>query len=333
MSDSNNTATAADDIPTFATLAADPEIAALLDFEPVPRKILVEGGWSQGKQREVIARLAVHGSANKACNEMGMHRTGLTKVYNNPHAASFRAAWHDAVALARRRAERAPAAEAGRSTRPPTVDHRRKHDPSPARGRAHGEYEDDDQPTLSEDDKWGLIHNIGVKFMRKVAVERQARLAGEIVAADFYLRQITHIEVMLDLLSSHFGFDPNDVLRDLRRGRHGLLKIAATEFSDTLDAARRAWWCEEGEPERPPYPDVRFLDRHRSAEGGHAVAADMYAAACAKPPPGVGEGEWQALTKAERQAVIDGIRASDAAEQREWERRAYEDWERRNGEG
>ena len=46
------------EIPTFEELAADPEIAALLDFEPVPRKRQVEGGWTPDLQREFIARLA-----------------------------------------------------------------------------------------------------------------------------------------------------------------------------------------------------------------------------------------------------------------------------------
>ena len=35
-----------DAIPSFDELAADPEIAALLDFEPVPRKIEMPGGWT-----------------------------------------------------------------------------------------------------------------------------------------------------------------------------------------------------------------------------------------------------------------------------------------------
>ena len=90
-------------IHDFASLGADAEIAALLNFQPVPRKIDVPGGWSPDKQREVIARLAVHGSANRACDEMGMHRTGLTKVYKSPNAKSFRAAWDGAVELATRR--------------------------------------------------------------------------------------------------------------------------------------------------------------------------------------------------------------------------------------
>ena len=67
-----------DQIVTFEELAADPEIAALLDFEPVPRKQIVEGGWSPEKQREFIARLAVRGSPTQACDEMAMNRTGVT---------------------------------------------------------------------------------------------------------------------------------------------------------------------------------------------------------------------------------------------------------------
>jgi hypothetical protein len=81
-----------DDVPTFAELAADPEIAALLDFEPVVRRTVVPGGWGPEKQREFIARLATHGSKNKACTEMCMQTTGLTKVENSPGAQSFREA-------------------------------------------------------------------------------------------------------------------------------------------------------------------------------------------------------------------------------------------------
>lgn len=122
MDDSNN-----HDIADFASLAADSDIAALLDFEPVPRKIDVPGGWSADKQREVIARLAVHGSANRACDEMGMHRTGLTKVYKSPRAKSFREAWAAAVELAGKRIEaEARAGFVAPGAIAPTIDGRRK---------------------------------------------------------------------------------------------------------------------------------------------------------------------------------------------------------------
>jgi hypothetical protein len=137
------------EIPDFASLAADPEIAALLNFEPVPRKIEVPDGWGPDKQREVIARLCVHGSANRACDEMGMHRTGLTKLYKSPKAKSFRAAWDEAVALAkRRRKAREAAGFVAPGAMPPTLDGRRKavaqqDEPLPGQVRnEHGEWED-----------------------------------------------------------------------------------------------------------------------------------------------------------------------------------------------
>lgn len=45
------------------------------------------------------------------------------------------------------------------------------------------------QPSMGDDQKWDLIESTGTWLTRKVAAEREARLSGEIVAADFYLRQ------------------------------------------------------------------------------------------------------------------------------------------------
>jgi hypothetical protein len=124
----------------------------------VPRKIEVEGGWSPGKQRELIARLAFHGSANKACTEMGMHRTGLTKLQNSPGAKSFRDAWDGAVALARRRrAERAAAESVKPRTKLPTIDHRFRHphpDPLPHAGEGGGAAAEGGGQVLNEYGEW-----------------------------------------------------------------------------------------------------------------------------------------------------------------------------------
>jgi hypothetical protein len=133
----------------------DREIQELLDFEPVPRQRAVEGGWTPELQREFIRRLAVHGSATKACDEMGKNQTGVMKLYRSPLGASFRAAWDGAVALAkRRRAERDAAEPVSPGTRPPTIDHRRRSpspQPSPFKGEGEpgqvlnefGEWEDE----------------------------------------------------------------------------------------------------------------------------------------------------------------------------------------------
>jgi hypothetical protein len=105
----------------------DPEILALLDFEPVPRKRNVEGGWTAELQRELIARLARSGSPGRSCEEMGKDLGGLMKVYRSPLADSFRAAWDGAVALAKARQEEAARpvfVEPGSAA--PSIDHRRK---------------------------------------------------------------------------------------------------------------------------------------------------------------------------------------------------------------
>jgi hypothetical protein len=107
-------------IPTYAELAADPEIAALLDFTPVPRQPTGKGTWTPALQREFIARLAVHGSPGKACEELGKDRTGVRKLYNSPDGASFAAAWDAAIALAeKRRREPRPSL-----AMPPSIDNR-----------------------------------------------------------------------------------------------------------------------------------------------------------------------------------------------------------------
>jgi hypothetical protein len=106
---------------------SDPEILALLDFEPVPRKRSVDGGWTPELQRELIVRLARNGSPGLACEEMGKDPGGLMKVYRSPQAESFRAAWEGAVELARARqgaAARHVFVDPGASV--PSIDRRRK---------------------------------------------------------------------------------------------------------------------------------------------------------------------------------------------------------------
>jgi hypothetical protein len=90
-------------VPSFEELAADPEIAALLEFEPVPRQLQKANGWTAPMQRMFVAWLAFYGSPGKAAEELGKARSGIDKVYKTPGADSFRAAWDGAVALAERR--------------------------------------------------------------------------------------------------------------------------------------------------------------------------------------------------------------------------------------
>ena len=128
------------DIPTFAELAADPDIAPLLDFTPVPRQLQKANGWNAAMQRMFIAWLAHYGSPGKAAAELGKARSGIDKVYKDPAADSFRAAWDGAVALAEQRViDRLVAAPTGAGAmKPPSISDRRK-SPSPLSGEGWGE--------------------------------------------------------------------------------------------------------------------------------------------------------------------------------------------------
>ena len=158
-----------DDLPDLAALMADPEIAALLDFEPVPRRARKQKGWSAEMQRLFIARLAVHGSPGKACDELGMYRSGIDKVYKSAGAESFRDAWAGAVELAeRRRASKVAAGHANvAGLTMPFVDNRRKHPPAAGNGgplpgqvpNEYGEWEDEDSIQRRADDARDGISN------------------------------------------------------------------------------------------------------------------------------------------------------------------------------
>lgn len=96
-------------VPAFATLAADPEIAPLLEFEPARRKVERPDGWTAELQRELIARIAHTGSPGAACDAMDKNLSGAKHLYRSDGAESFRQAWKAAIALgaSRKRAERA----------------------------------------------------------------------------------------------------------------------------------------------------------------------------------------------------------------------------------
>jgi hypothetical protein len=137
------------DIPTFEELAADPEIAPLLEFEPAPRKIERPDGWTAELQRELIARIAHTGSPGAAVDQMDKNLSGAKHLYRTDGADSFRAAWKAAIALGagRKRAERA-AALAGRPAAVPGIERsRRAQAAEPLPGQVlneFGEWEDEE---------------------------------------------------------------------------------------------------------------------------------------------------------------------------------------------
>ena len=235
-----------DDIPAFATLAADPEIAPLLGFDPVTRKVQRPDGWTADLQRELIARLAATGTLQQAVWQMGKHATGAEALYKAPAAASFRAAWDAAVAIGRRRQglDRGPPHPG-----PVPGITRRSRSGGPASMVTAADEPDDEEDTTAL--RIELIERLVAKFQRKVGQEREARLTGEIVAADFYLRQITALEVAFDLMIDGHGDKGWTMLMEARRGERNMLEIADTYMARVLDQARRDHWAAMAEPDRP----------------------------------------------------------------------------------
>jgi hypothetical protein len=288
------------DIPDFADLAADPEIAPLLSFDPVVRKIRRPDGWTEELQRELIARLAATGTIQAAVWQMGKHATGAEALYKTPSADSFRASWDAAVAIGRRRN--------GLDSQPPFAGPvpgivRRG---SPARANIETAHDDDDDtPEMDEGEKLKLVESLFYKWLGKVEAERTARLNGEVVAADFYLRQITFLEVAFDLMSEGLGRDAFTLLSEFRRGNASILTIAATPFSQMLDEKRRELWAKMGEPDRPEYPPARYL---------------------VKKPGIFTQSEYQALSPEDKklpprdqQHALKALWAEEALRQAEWE--------------
>jgi hypothetical protein len=135
------------------------------------------------------------------------------------------------------------------------------------------------------------------------------RLAGRIVAADMYVRQLTHIEVMLDMLSE----DGMKLISKFSAGEYKLVQIAETPLSRLLDEARRRKWAELGEPMGPPRtPEDLLLDHGRfSTEPSEGIKGG--------PPESI-EAQKQVYEERHRQAAVDQIL---------WEAAARQDYDRR----
>jgi hypothetical protein len=313
----------ADDIPDFATLAADPEIAPLLGFDPVPRQVKRPNGWTPDLQRELIARLAATGTLQQAVSQMGKHATGAEALYKVRSADSFRAAWDDAVAIGRRRqgldcGPPHPGPVPGIQRRVPRAQ---APEPEPEPGEA------DDSDLRLE-----LVERLVAKFQRKVGQERECRLAGEIVAADFYLRQVTCLEVAFDLMIDGHGTSGWEMLMQARRGERNMLEIADTYLARVLDQARRDQWAAMAEPARPEAWPERYLLGDAGKVDARLEPLENIGK-ITRAPAGVPLNEWCRLSPEEQQQDYADQHRRDAAEQIRWEAEGAAqsaDWQARN---
>ena len=145
-------------------------LGGLLAFTPVPRKKERVDGWSADKQRAFVAALSATGSKRRAAHAVGMAPFGIEQMLKADGNESFKDAVERALLIARAHGSIkiaqgvADAAARNAQLTPPS--------------RLRGLPPEPEQAEPSEDQKWEVIVSIATKFMRKVAAERTARLAG-----------------------------------------------------------------------------------------------------------------------------------------------------------
>jgi hypothetical protein len=170
--------------------------------------------------------------------------SGAYKLRTAARAESFAASWDRALALYH-----------ARNPRPERIGRPSRGEFIAAKAAANTPPEGWVDPSkyylTAEEFRDGILR----KYWIKLRQEREARLEGRIVEADFTVRQLTWLEVALDL-----GGNSIELLHELKRGDVDAMNIVATPMSVLLDDVRRTYWAEKGEPERPP---LAPLGRHQ----------------------------------------------------------------------
>jgi hypothetical protein len=261
----------------LAGLGSFSAMKPLLDFTPVPRRYRHDG-WTPKRQRAFIAALAETGSVAQAAAAVNMTPEGAYNLRRQPGSDEFRAAWdaaldHGAEIVDGAALERSihgvpvPIFHGGKQVGERRVFNERltmfllQHRKPAKYGYAkRGNVKAEDvkraeeirTETIARHDEW--IDRLSWLYGRRIGQERKARLEGDVIAADFYLRQLTHMEVLLEL-----GGGGKHLLYWAEGGNgsgehppyNSGTKIAATELTENLDARRREAWAEAGEPDRP----------------------------------------------------------------------------------
>ena len=296
----------------IAGLADFSNLGDLLNFTAVPRQLKRRDGWTPVLQREFIARLAQTASPQLAVEAMGKCLHGVRKLLKDAGSDSFRAAWERAVELGESvEARRRIAEQAGIQGRAKHLTGSRLRDRYPEPDPVDPE----EAEGMDDDGKLALLERLVAKFAAKVGQERQARLAGQVLAADFYLRQATCLEVAFDLMTEGAGLDGWQEIARARRGGHGILQIADTLMSRMLDDARRLQWERMGEPMRPENTPERYLTDH----GTHRTAEPQHLGRASAPPPGADPDAWAEMDMEEQRQLVAAQNRADAEEQVRWE--------------
>ena len=319
--------------------------ADLTAFAPVPRKYRYDG-WTAQRQRDFVAALAATGSVTAAARQINMSTFGAYYLRRQPGAEGFRAAWAAALASGLQRLtdiaiDRAidgvpvpvfhkgeqvgekrryndrllmfvmkhhlPAlydpAPIPRGTRHPETVAREAAENCPV-CKARTEARPDEDAAVTADREW--LRNVLVDYEHKVKAERRDRLAGRYVAADFTLRQLTHIELILD--HGGFGMEMLALLTEAKDANGDTEQLFASTMSAELDTLRRQIWEAAEEPRRPPLTFPRVLPSS-AMSGGSTMKARRRAQEEAEATIAAAQAKWEAAATEEEWARFRGLDA------------------------
>ena len=138
-----------------------------------------------------------------------------------------------------------------------------------------------------------VLERIFARYEAKVRGERQQRLQGDIVGADFTVRQLTHIELILvigGMTQKLIAFWAN------RQHERDVPERFASPLSGYLDQLRRRAWTEAGEPARPPLPLYEERPDH-ALSGGPDREERHQAQRAAERRMAEAQAEWEAAAR------------------------------------
>ena len=157
-------------------LPIDPEIEALLDFEPVVRKVVRGNAWTAERQRTFVANLARFGSRSLAAAATGRDEAGARKLCRAEGGESFEAACDAALALFQRRLAERQDATGRRAIGP---------HPGPRAIEGGWEEEDDGEAARQHEEALDSIRNKLLRarrlFLQQISVSPGKRAAFEIL--------------------------------------------------------------------------------------------------------------------------------------------------------
>lgn len=314
--------------PVRSDLSAPDGHPPVPSFTPVPRRCKRHDGWTPARQRAFIDALAETGSVKHAAARINMAAEGAYYLRRQPGAESFAAAWAAAldygvqqladIAIDRARdgvpvpifhngeqvgekrwyndrllmfilRHHMPSrygANIGGGTRSKATIEREAAENCPACCAAREAEEEAGSDKAAE--AW--LDEMMKRYLIKIRQEHEERRAGRWYAADFYLRQLTHIELVLDMggrcMAMLDRFTENPTGKD-----DGTLY--ASPVSRELAGRRAALWAAAGAPPRPPLRLPRTMTESGLWSGATSEARHRARAAC-ETRIATAQDEWEA---------------------------------------